>query len=67
MKELCRDLVGKKVRLLIDVETIGGVKFKAGEVLVVLSTHRGRFELFRDSDTTSVSRINRRELQRVDA
>lgn len=44
-KELCRDLVGKKCRLVRDIETKAGDKFTKGELLTISSTHRGRFHL----------------------
>ncbi len=43
-----RDVVGRKVRLLCDIETRGKVKFKKGEILEVLSAHRGRLHLARE-------------------
>lgn len=42
---LCRDYVGKQVRLLTTLQTKGGEKFPRGRIMVVSSTHRGLFEL----------------------
>ena len=40
-----RYLEGRHVRLLYDMETKSGSHFAAGEVMRVLSTHRGRLEV----------------------
>jgi len=45
VKVLCRDMVGKRVRLLRAMRTRGGTKFREGQLMDVVSTHRGRFEL----------------------
>jgi hypothetical protein len=42
-----RHLVGRHVRLLVDLETKSGTRFTAGEEMRVLSVHRGRLELER--------------------
>lgn len=52
-KELCRDLVGKSVRLKREIKTRGGDVFPSGLMMVVYSTHRGRFTL---DDPTKQSR-----------
>lgn len=44
-KERCKDLVGKRVRLLRPVKTLGGDFFPEGHVMEVAGTWRGRFEL----------------------
>lgn len=72
MKELCRDLVGLRVKLLCDLETRGGTKFSTGEVLHVDGTYRGRFSLSaRDAEGKriwpgrSISRVSRRDFERL--
>ena len=40
-----REWVSRKVELLRDIETKGGEKFRAGEILTVGSVHRGRLTL----------------------
>ena len=43
--ELYRAVVGRRVRLLVPLQTKGGEKFAAGEVMCCQSTYRGRFTL----------------------
>ena len=45
MKELCRDLIGLRVRLNRRIETCGGESFAAGTEMRVAGTYRGRFHL----------------------
>ena len=45
MKELCKDLVGKRVRLVRELKNFGGEVFYVGTVMQVTSTHRGRYAL----------------------
>lgn len=45
MKERCKDLVGRWVRLLEGITTRGGREFSKGDILKIDSTHRGRFAL----------------------
>lgn len=51
MKERCKDLVGKRVRLKRQITTRGGTVFHVGEELVVAATWRGRFTLSVDGET----------------
>jgi hypothetical protein len=44
-----KDYIGRTVRLLRNLETQGGARFAAGEVLRVSSVHRGRLALVDDS------------------
>ena len=72
-RELCRDLVGKSVRLRFDVETVGGEKFTANEVLTVQSTWRGRYELTKPAPAEanvcvrSIRRVRRSSFDLVQA
>ncbi len=44
-KLLCRDIVGRRVRLLKTVTTVGGWSFKKGRVMRCLHSWRGQFNL----------------------
>lgn len=72
LKELCRDVVGKRARLLHDITTRGGTTFKAGTILDVCSTHQGKFHLRTldhdpsSSDTGGIRRVRRLSFQIVD-
>lgn len=44
-RERCKDIVGKKVRLLRDMETRGGATFAAGTVMTCQGTYHGLFHL----------------------
>lgn len=50
--------LGLNVALSLDHETVGGVKFAAGEVLRVEHHHRGRLSLI-SPDGRRISRVNR--------
>lgn len=43
--ERCRDLVGRRVRLLHDVTTRGGTTYEAARIMIVTNTWRGMFDL----------------------
>lgn len=66
-KVVCRDFVGRKVRLLRTLQTKGGTPFAQGTVLEVMSTCRGRFSLQTKDDkgfaTGGIHHVNRKDLE----
>lgn len=46
----CKDLVGRVVRLKDDMKTVDGQQFVAGELCIVRTTYRGRFNLTRTAN-----------------
>jgi hypothetical protein len=51
---LCREVVGRHVRLMRDVTTVGGRTFERGHCFKVSQTHRGKFSL--DGGPSGMSR-----------
>jgi hypothetical protein len=60
-KTLCRDYVGRRVKLTYDTATRGGMQFKKGEVLKVIHTYRGGFTLKDESKPDRTIRGIRRD------
>lgn len=56
---LCREMVGRRIALNRDVFTSDNRKFPQGELLVVASSHRGRFALRRPAGGVVIRRVPR--------
>jgi hypothetical protein len=66
VKERCKDIVGKRVRLLCDIQTRGGVKFPKGLEMACDGTWRGTFDLFaseRPMGQRTILKVSRREFE----
>ncbi len=59
-----RKIIGAKVRLLVDIENRGGVKFKAGEILEIWQAYRGYG--LKSTDGRFITRIQKTEFVFVD-
>lgn len=68
--ERCKDLVGKKVRLVEELSTVGGNVFTKGTEMRVSSTYRGRYGLCSlhdgDPSRTDISQVSRRKFQVIE-
>ncbi len=59
-----RDLIGRRVRLRRNIETVGGTMFAEGAILTVQSTWRGRFCLgFSEPNTPGVRHVSRHDFE----
>ena len=59
-----RKIIGAKVRLLVDTENRGGIKFRAGEVLEIWQAYRGYG--LKSNDGRFITRIQKDEFEFFD-
>lgn len=59
-----RKIIGAKVRLLVNVENWGGVKFEAGEILEIWQAYRGYG--LKSQDGRHITRIEKSDFEFID-
>lgn len=73
-KTLLKDLVGRRAKTLLDIETRGGTRIKRGTIVIIDSVWRGRFTLASTAAPKPgfgrkvlVSQVNRNNVEVIDA